>query len=119
MNESCQFVANDLVTQRQALRANSRKPGDLGPNPRCLLGASFNRHGGKTSDLIATLPAEAASRLSVLLRHGQHRPKLGGGGAAGAEHALSHLDARLADIDARYRDQLADLGLRPAAERAR
>src|SRR6266700_1548500 len=76
MNESCQFVANDLVTQRQALRANSRKPGDLGPNPRCLLGASFNRHGGKTSDLIATLPAEAASRLSVLLSTDQPLPGL-------------------------------------------
>jgi len=64
------------------------------------------------------LAAEAALRQSVLLRHGMHRPEPGVSGAARANHALGKPDARLADVAAWARDQLANLVLRSAAERA-
>ena len=109
--ESGQFLDNDLVAQRQALLANGHRSGDLA--------ASFDRHRGKAGDLMAMLAAEAAPRPSVLLRHGVHRPELGGGGVTGADHAPGQLDTPLADVHARSRYQLAYLGLRPPAERAR
>src|SRR6516164_10465459 len=64
------------------------------------------------------LAAEAAPCLFVLLRYRMHRPEPGANGGAGAGHDFGEHDARLADVAAWARDQLADLMLQSAAERA-
>jgi len=64
------------------------------------------------------LVTEAAASPPVLIRHRAHRPEAGIGDAAGAEDALGQFDARVADVYARARDQLADLILRCPAESA-
>jgi hypothetical protein len=106
---SGQFIGDDLVAQTQALGADSGRS----PSP-----ARLGRPGGQTGDKTAMLAAEAALRQAVLLRYGVHWPEPGSSGAARANHALGKPDARVADVAARARDQLADLVLRLAAERA-
>src|SRR5262245_14236069 len=62
------------------------------------------------------LVAEAAANPAVLIRRRAHWPEPGSGDAARADHAPRQLDARVANVCARARDQLADLILRYSAE---
>lgn len=57
------------------------------------------------------LVTETAANRPGLTRHGVHLSEPGVGDAAGAEDALGESDARVADVHARARDQLADLML--------
>ena len=85
----------------------------FGPGNRV---ARSGRHGGHASDLIAALGAKTAPSPAVLLRRGVYPPGRGTGGGAGTDHAPGQRDARLADVHARARYQLADLALRSTAE---
>jgi len=64
------------------------------------------------------LVTEPAANPAVLIRHRVHLPEPSMGGAAGTDDTLDELDARVADVHAWSRDQLADLILRCPAERA-
>src|SRR5215471_12050470 len=83
-----------------------------------MTGTRLGRAGGQAGDQTAMLAAEAAPCPFVLLRHGMHRPKPGAHRVAAAGHAFDEPDARLTDVAAGARDQLAHLMLGPAAERA-
>src|SRR6516162_6223314 len=83
-----------------------------------MTGTRLGRAGGQGGNQTAVLAAEAAPCPFVLRRYGMHRPKPGARRVAATGHAFGELDARLTDVAAGARNQLADLMLGPAAERA-
>src|SRR6266851_4499397 len=104
------FLGDDLVAEIEALGT------DGGDTWGLHWGIDWDR--GHAGRLGAVLAAEAAPRPGLRLGHGVQLAGLGGGGLAGGDHAPGQLDAAAADVHARARDQLLDLGLMPAAERA-
>ena len=100
----------NLAAQDKALRADGRVIGKLS--------SRIADAGGKSSDLVAALAAEAASPLRHVVGDAVQRAKRSFGGLAGADDCLGQLDALLADVDARSGHELARLSLPPAAEGA-
>src|SRR5260370_15397825 len=104
------FLGDDLGAEVEALGADG---GDAWGLPR-----GIDRDRGDPGHLGAVLAAEAAPRRGLRLGHGVQLAGLGGGGLAGGDHAPGQLGAAAADVHARARDQLLDLGLMPAAARS-
>jgi AcrR family transcriptional regulator len=102
---SARLLGDDLLAQRQALRADCRG------SPRVLWWLACLQR-DQAGELIAVLAAEAAPRARVLPRHGAQLPLRGAGGLAGAGNAAGQADARIADVRAGACYQLADLELR-------
>lgn len=101
---SGQFLGYDFAAQCQAFGAD-RDPGS----------------GCKPGDLVAALAAEAAldgSAVLVVVADWCHRGKRSGGWLASRDHPVCPVDAFVADVHPGAGDELSDLLLLLAAERA-